>query len=245
MGTGPFAMVTLAGRMSSASTCSFSAPDTQGRQAADCATILVARSNGTTFEQALAAIGAGKAVELELAFQAPGTAGDAVLEWPGGVRFAAGPSAIERPAPSAEAARLPTPAPPPTPVPVASPLLPLTPNPTSTMPAAGSESASFSGSGTAQTEMRDIAGGDYTMTVDLQVPAGQYNCLAMVCLSNLMTEAMGSEVSCAIENVTEDDGGHKTVTQELPGLKPGPYFVKARAQDPSQACEWTVALRPR
>jgi len=50
--------------------------------------ILVARSNGATFEEALAAIGAGKAIELELAFQAPGVAGDAVLEWPGGVRFA-------------------------------------------------------------------------------------------------------------------------------------------------------------
>jgi len=90
METGPYAMVTSAGRMTSASTCSFSAPDPQGRQAADCAMIFVARSNGTTFEEALAAIGAGKTIELELAFQAPGAAGDAVLEWPGGVRFAAG-----------------------------------------------------------------------------------------------------------------------------------------------------------
>ena len=244
METGPFAMVTLAGRMSSASTCSFSAPDTQGRQAADCATILVARSNGTTFEEALAAIGAGKAVELELAFQAPGAAGDAVLEWPDGVRFAAAPSEIEAAATSAQASRPPTHAPPPTPAPMPSPLLPTTPIPASTIPAAGPGSVSFSGSGTAQTEMRDIAGGDYTMTVDLQVPARQYNCLAMVCLSNPATD-IGGGVWCAIENVAEDDGGHKTVTQELPGLKPGPYFVKARAEDPSQACEWTVTLTPQ
>ena len=89
MEAGPYAMATWAGRATSASTCSFSAPDAKGRQAADCATIFVARSNGTTFEEALAVIGAGKTIELELAFQAPGAAGDAVLEWPGGVRFAA------------------------------------------------------------------------------------------------------------------------------------------------------------
>ncbi len=91
METGPFAMATWAGQVTSASECSFSAPDAKDRQAADCAMMLVARSNGTTFEEAQAAIGAGKAIELELAFQAPGAADDAVLEWPGGVRFAAGP----------------------------------------------------------------------------------------------------------------------------------------------------------
>jgi len=245
METGPYAMATSAGGVTSASQCSFSAPDAQGRQAADCATMLVARSNGTTFEEALAVIGAGRAVELELAFQAPGAAGSAVLEWRGGVRFAAWLPAIEAPAPSTEASRPPTPAPPPTSAPIASPLLPLTPNPTSTMPAAGSGSVSFSGTGTTQTEMRDLAGGDQTMTVDFRVPSGQYNCLTRVCLTNPMTEAVGSEVWCAIEYVTEDDGGHRTVTQELPGLKPGPYFVKARAEDPSLACEWTATLRPR
>ena len=102
METGPFVMATWAGRMTSASNCSFSAPDAQGRQAADCAMVLVARSNGTTFEEALAAIGAGKAVELELAFPAPEAGADEVLEWPGGVRFAAGPSAVNSPGPPAE-----------------------------------------------------------------------------------------------------------------------------------------------
>ncbi len=244
METDPFAMATWAGQMTSASNCSFSPPDAQGRQVADCAMVLVARSNGTTFEEALAAVGAGKTIELELAFEAPGAAGDAVLEWPGGVRFAAGPSAIETPAPSAGAPRPPTAPPPPTPVSIASPLLPLTPIPTSTMPAAGSGSTSFSGSGAAQTEMRDLAGGDYTMIVDLRLPSGQYSCLAMVCLTNPMGQAVGSEVSCAMEYLTEDDGGPKTVTQELLGLKPGPYFVKGRAEDPSLACEWTVTLKP-
>jgi hypothetical protein len=235
METGPFAMAASAGRVTSASQCSFSAPDAQGRQAADCAMMLVARSNGTAFEEVLAAIGAGKTVELELTFYAPGAAGDAVLEWPGGVRFAASLSAIETPAPSPEASRPPTASPPTTPGPI----------PTSTIAAAGWGSVSFSGSGTAQTEMRDLAGGDHTMTVDLRVPPGQYNCLAMVCLTNPKTEAMRSEVSCVTDYVTEDDGGRKTVTQQLPGLKPGPYFVKARAEDPSLACEWTVTLRPR
>jgi hypothetical protein len=240
----PFAMAASAGRVTSASVCSFSAPDAQGRQAADCATMLVARSNGTTFEEVLAMVGAGKDIELELAFQAPGATNDAVLEWPGGVRFAAEPSAIDASAPSAEASRPPTPAPPPAPPPIPSPLLPVTPIPTSTMPAAGPGSASFSGSGTAQTEMRDLAGGDYTMTVDLRVPSGQYNCVAMVCLTN-PTADIGGGVWCAVESVTDDEGGHKTVTQELPGLEPGPYFVKARAEDPSQACEWTMTMRPR
>ncbi len=245
METGPYAMATTAGRATSASQCTFSAPDAQGRQAADCALVLVARSNGTSFEEALAVIGAGKAIELELAFQASKVGDDAVLEWPGGVRFAAWASAIETSAPSEEASRPPTPVPPPSPVPMPTPLLPLTPIPTSTMPAAEPGSVSFSGSGTAQTEMRDLVGGDHTMTVDLRVPSGQYSCLTMVCLASPMTEAIGSEVSCAIEYVTEDDGGHKTVTQELQALKPGPYFVKARADDPALACEWTVTVRPR
>jgi hypothetical protein len=244
MGTGTYVMVAPAGRMSGASTCSFSPPDAQGRQAADCATILVARSNGATFEEALAVIGAGKAVELELAFLAPGVAGAAVLEWPGGVRFAAAPSTIEASAPSVQASGPPTPAPQPTPVPIPSRPLPATQIPASTVPAAGPGSVSFSGSGTAQSEMREIAGGDYTMTVDLQVPAGQYNCLAMVCLSS-PTADIGGGVWCAVEYVTEGDGGTRTVTHELPGLDAGPYFVKARAEDPSQACEWTVTLTPR
>jgi hypothetical protein len=243
MGSGTHVMVTSAGRITSASTCSFSAPDADGRQAADCAMIFAARSNGTTFEEALAAVGAGKTVELELAFEAPGTAGEAVLEWPGGVRFAAAPSAIEAAAPSAQASRPATHAPPPTTPQAPTPLLPLTPVPASTIPAAGPGSVSFSGSGTAQTEMREIAGGDYTMTVDLQVPAGQYNCLAMVCLSSPTTDK-GGGVWCAIEYATEDDGGRRTVTQALPGLEAGPYFVKARAEVPSQACDWTVTLTP-
>lgn len=64
--------------------------------------VLVARWNGTTFKVALAAIGAGKAVVLESAFQAPKAGAGAVLEWPGGVRFAAGPSAVNTPVPPAE-----------------------------------------------------------------------------------------------------------------------------------------------
>jgi hypothetical protein len=91
METDPFAIASSSVRITRASKCSFSAPDAQGRQAADCELLFVAHSNGTTFEQVLVTIGAGKAVQLELAFQAVEATDEAVLEWPGGVRFAAGP----------------------------------------------------------------------------------------------------------------------------------------------------------
>jgi hypothetical protein len=76
------------GSMSSATQCSFTSPDAEGRQRADCESMLSAKSNGTTFDQALVAIGPGKSIDLELAFDALEDVSGLVLEWPDGTRFA-------------------------------------------------------------------------------------------------------------------------------------------------------------
>ena len=76
------------GSISSATQCSFSAPDAEGRQKADCESMLSAESNGKTFDRALVAVGASKTVDLEIAFEVPASVSGWVLEWPDGVRFA-------------------------------------------------------------------------------------------------------------------------------------------------------------
>jgi len=76
------------GSSSSAVQCSFSAPDAEGRQRADCELILSVLSNGQTFDQALVAVGAGKTVELEIAFQVSAGVSGWVLDWPDETRFA-------------------------------------------------------------------------------------------------------------------------------------------------------------
>jgi len=76
------------GSVSSAVQCSFSAPDAEGRQRADCELMLSALSNGQTFDQALVAVGTGKTVELEIAFQVAADVSGWVLDWPDETRFA-------------------------------------------------------------------------------------------------------------------------------------------------------------
>lgn len=88
-GSDSFVLATSqSGSSSSAVQCSFSAPDAEGRQQADCELMLSVLSNGQTFDQAFVAVGSGKTVELEIAFQVSAGGSGWVLDWPDETRFA-------------------------------------------------------------------------------------------------------------------------------------------------------------
>ncbi|HLA81217.1 MAG TPA: hypothetical protein VJP78_06345 [Thermoleophilia bacterium] len=87
-GSDPFVVANQRGvSHSSGVRCAFSVPDAEGRQRADCESILSADSNGPGFEEALVAVGGGETIEPEISFHVPVGVSEWTLGWPDGVRF--------------------------------------------------------------------------------------------------------------------------------------------------------------
>jgi predicted small lipoprotein YifL len=83
LGTSDSIPIHSSGNITDSVACSFSAPDINGIQAAACDLILVVPDG-----KVLLAVGAGKTVQVSIAFLTPTAASGLVMEWQDGTRFA-------------------------------------------------------------------------------------------------------------------------------------------------------------